>query len=116
MLVPHLPPESATSTAQRLAQRDGQDPIVEQPAPDPEAQPWGREHELLALIRDELQALRWLYESAKSDKRHQPKWKPAPLPRPGIAKANEPKRLAPEQYDVLAQHLRRTQGGDATYN
>lgn len=110
--MPQLPVESATATALRLdaAQND-----AEGAPADPEAEQWSRTEQILAAVRDELHVLRWLYISAHSDKGSRPKWKPEPLPRPGVVSKKKP-QLKPEQTSLLAEHLARTQGGDATYN
>lgn len=110
-----LPSESATATALRLQAHD--DPPAAPAEPhDPEIEQWSRDQQLMALIRDELHAIRWLYSSAHSEQGKGPKWTPDPLPRPGVTP--EPKRpaLSPEQAAALAQHLALTQGEDVAYN
>lgn len=76
---------------------------------DAEAEQWSRMEQLLAAIKDELQVLRYTYIASKQKKK--PRWKPTPTPRPGVKAPRERATLKPEQYDALAAHLARTQGG-----
>lgn len=111
--MPQLPAESATATALRLYAAKGD---IEAAPADPEAEQWSRTEQILAAVRDELHILRWLYISSHSDKGNRPTWKPEPLPRPGVVASKKKPPLKPEQTSLLAEHLARTQGGEATYN
>lgn len=112
-----LPAESATATALRLDAAEDPAPDSSSVPHDPETEQWSRMEQLIAAVRDELHVIRWLYASVHSDKGSRPKWKPEPLPRPGVTPRKKA-ALAPEQTSLLAQHLARTQGRgqDVTYN
>lgn len=116
VLVPQLPAESATATALRLYAAEGGTEGQQQAPADPETEQWSRMEQILAAVRDELHILRWLYSSTHSQRGKGPKWKPEPLPRPGVAPKKKRLVLAPEQTSVLAQYLARTQGDEVTYN
>lgn len=105
VLFKQLPPESATSTALRLAAPPG----VVNAEHDPEIEQWSRVEQLLAAIRDEMHFLRWAYGAAHSGKQ-KPKWKPEPLPRPGVSprKKKKDEVLSSPQIDLLWQHLNAT--------
>lgn len=110
VLITQLPPESATATRLRvMAEEDPEefeDLVSEEP--DPENEQWSRVEHILASIRDEIHALRWQYSSAHSGKQRL-KWKPEPLPRPGVKPAKRKVRLNEQQTGLLAAHLARTQ-------
>lgn len=114
--MPQLPSESATSTALRLEAAHGDAEAQSRAPADPEAEQWSRAEQILAAVRDELHVLRWLYVSKNSERGKGPKWRPEPLPRPGVTPKKKKAVLAPEQTSILARHLARTQGGDSTYN
>lgn len=111
-----LPPESATATALRLNPLAEGDELTPDGPHDPETEQWSRAEQLIAEVRDELLRIRWLYSTTHSERGKGPKWKPDPLPRPGITPKAQKARLAPEQASLLARHLARTQGELATYN
>lgn len=118
MLVRQLPAESATATVLRLRVReDAERGEAQPPAPhDPETEQWSRAEQLIASVRDELHILRWLYTSYHADRAHRPKWKPDPLPRPGMSPVRKRKALQPEQQSLLAQYLAGSHGSDITHN
>lgn len=99
-----LPPESATATALRL---EGSGLVPTGPPPDPDAEQWSRVEHLLAAIRDEAHFLRYSYLSSHS--KHSLRWKPEPLPRPGIKPKKKREALTSPQANALYDHLRRTQ-------
>lgn len=72
---------------------------------DPEVEQWSRVEHLLAAIRDELHFLRFSYSSVHAGK-HKLKWKPEPLPRPGVAPTKKKREnLSNPQVDLLIAHL-----------
>ncbi|KPC89887.1 hypothetical protein ADL27_38380 [Streptomyces sp. NRRL F-6602] len=79
MLITHLPPESATKTALRLAMTD-EERAAAQDGADPSAAPWSGVELLLAQLRDELVLSRGVAIAAAGGK------PPAfqPYPRPGV--------------------------------
>lgn len=105
MLITQLPPESATATLQRLEAPPGPPAKAEH---DAEHEQWSRLEQLLAAVKDELQALRYSYISAHS--KHPPRWKPTPTPRPGVKPKRARKALTENQVDALEAYLARTQG------
>lgn len=80
-------------------------------APDSEAEQWSRVEHILASVRDEIHALRWAYGSAHAGKQRM-KWKPEPMPRPGVKPTKKKVRLNEQQTDLLASHLARFQPED----
>lgn len=106
MLITQLPPESATATLQRLEAPPG--PPAKAAEHDAEHEQWSRPEQLLAAVKDELQALRYSYISAHS--KHPPRWKPTPTPRPGVKPKRARKALTENQVDALEAYLARTQG------
>lgn len=59
---------------------------------------------LLALLIDEVRWLRWVTSAANSEKGKAPP-KPEPLPRPGVASKNSPKKFSDAEYDFLFRHI-----------
>lgn len=70
---------------------------------DHETEQWSRAEQLIAAVRDELHFLRHAYTSAHS--KNKVKWKPAPLPRPGVKPERKKQKLNSKQADVLWHHL-----------
>lgn len=106
MLVKQLPPESATATVQRLEAPPA--PPRKGVTDDAEHEQWSRAEQLIAAVKDELQALRHSYISAHS--KHPPKWKPTPTPRPGVKPKRARKALTEEQVGALEAYLAQAQG------
>lgn len=107
-LVTQLPPESATATILRLQRRDEPAQMPEA-AHDYESEQWSRVEHLLAAVRDELHYLRYAFTQANAGKTRI-KWKPEPLPRPGIAPKRKREVLVEPQVEMLWAHLQKTQG------
>lgn len=106
VLISQLPPESATATALRLDPRE----VIAEDAPlhDPETEQWSRVEQLLAGVRDEVLALRWVYSSVHS--KAPLKWKPDPLARPGVTPKGKRAQTDNKQAELLWAHLNRAQG------
>ncbi|MFJ5070255.1 hypothetical protein ACIQC7_27980 [Kitasatospora sp. NPDC088556] len=102
MLIQHLPPESATRTALRLAvpleDRYVQDAVER----DPEAGSWSQDQMLLAQIIDVLRAQHYSFLKANGAKGIEP---PPQVPRPGVAPAvpRRPAALSADNADLLFQ-------------
>jgi hypothetical protein len=107
VLVAQLPPESATSTALRL-DADLMDRVSKAPH-DPEREQWSRMEQLIASVRDELQALRHHYLTMHSQRKLN--WNPEPLPRPGVGRRGHA-AVSDEQTEMLRAHLAKVQGED----
>jgi hypothetical protein len=106
-LVSQLPPESATATILRV-ERQNSDIPMPTAEPDHEVEQWSRVEHLLAAVRDELHFLRHSYVQAHAGKTKL-KWKPEPLPRPGVKNKKKREVLADPQIETLWAHLQRTQ-------
>jgi hypothetical protein len=75
--------------------------------PDHETEQWSRVEHLLAAVRDELHYLRHAYGQAHAGK-SKLKWKPEPLPRPGIKPKRKREILSDPQAERLWDHLQAT--------
>lgn len=75
---------------------------------DPETEQWSRVEQLLASVRDELHYLRHAFMQSKSTRTL--RWKPEPLPRPGVAPRRRRGPATDAQLNALEAHLARTQG------
>lgn len=106
-LVSQLPPESAIATLMRVeAQKNP--PTGPAREPDYDSEQWSRVEHLLAAVRDELHYLRHAYVQAHAGKTRL-KWKPEPLPRPGIKKSTKKREpLVEPQVEMLWAHLQAT--------
>lgn len=99
-----LPPESAVATILRVEAGNNPGPPAER---DPELEQWSRVEHLLAAVRDELHYLRHAFVQSKAGKTKL-KWKPEPLPRPGVKQSKKREVLVEPQIDLLWAHLQRT--------
>ena len=106
-LVSQLPPESAIATILRVEAAKNPAPAPAR-EPDHETEQWSRVEHLLAAIRDELHYLRFAYGQVHKGKTKL-KWKPEPLPRPGIAPKKKREVLVEPQVELLWAHLQKTQ-------
>lgn len=79
---------------------------------DPEKEQWSRVEHLLAAVRDEIHFLRFAYSAGHMAKGQKPKWKPEPLPRPGVSRTKKRDVLTTPQVDTLWAHLQATQQVD----
>lgn len=100
VLIDHLPPESATKTAMRLAaEADG----VPETDAEPADAPWSQTEMLLAVVIDRLGDLTYVLQRAHGGKPEKPK----PLPRPGVRrKKKKPLRpLNAVEAEWLFRHI-----------
>ncbi|MFD4394644.1 hypothetical protein [Kitasatospora sp. NPDC058478] len=102
VLIEHLPPESATRTALRLAVPLEDRYAQAEDERDPEAGAWSQDQMLLAQIIDVLRAQHYSYLRANGAKDIQPS---PPVPRPGVAPAapRRPAALSADNADRLFQ-------------
>lgn len=96
VLVAALPPESATMS--KLAPQ-----MAAESSPNAVPRQWSIDQQLLANVFDAVVVLTWTLRQVNSKERLQP---PELMPRPGEVKA-PPKRLTPEQRQLLATKARR---------
>jgi len=73
VLVRHLPREAALVRALRGEEAD-----------------WGLGEHLLAAAVDQLAATNWMYASTHTAENADPPARPEPIPRPGLAEADQP--------------------------
>jgi hypothetical protein len=104
ILISHLPPESATATALRLAGEKSGGIGREVSDHDPADDPWAKEDLLLASLIDEIRYLRYEYRSVNTKgKAGQP---PKPVPRPGVKRSDRRKPLTMQQRMMLDPRMR----------
>lgn len=100
-LIDHLPPESATLTALRLAAPEPEPGAEDGEPPDASEGRWSALEMLMATAVDELRALRWQHGAVHGSKGSPP----SPLRRPGAAPRRHG-RLTMEQRRLLDPRLR----------
>ena len=111
VLIEHLPPESATRTALRLALPPEQRVAQAGAERDPEAGAWSQDQMLLAQIIDVLRAQHYSFLKANGATGIDA---PTPVPRPGVASTapRKPVALSAEAADVLFQLINGPPAGD----
>lgn len=68
-----------------------------------ESEQWSRLEQLLAGLKDELQAFRWGWESSKT--KGKMKWQAEPTPRPGVKPKKKKRKATKSELDKLWAHL-----------
>jgi len=102
IILDHLPPESAFRTA--IRDRTPPEQLVESGEVEAGGEsgsghgPWSQTDHLLALLFDQVAALRYEARAMKGDKKAKP---PEPLPRPGVGGRGKPKPINREAIDFL---------------
>lgn len=107
VLIQHLPPESATWTALRVALDQGE-LAAQADKGEPEKGRWSQTDQLLALIADRVARLEWLTICVNTDKKSKRPDPPEPIRRPGVVPRKKKARLTEHSADRLFQLI---QGG-----
>jgi len=99
VLLHHLPPESALTTAMR---NDTPEKILSRAESDPASSRWSGMETLLAALVDEVRMNTWVYVQAHSDKRVE---RPTPIRRPGLPARRE-RRMSLADAQMIDPRLR----------
>ncbi len=108
-LIDHLPAESATMTALRVAAPQAAERAGERA--DPAHGPWSQADMLLASVVDALRRLEWAYAVVHS--KGSPPKAPEPITRPGVRASRRPSMTVAQYKAMTGQEppLRLVQGG-----
>jgi hypothetical protein len=102
VLIQHLPPESATMTAQRN-ELTAEEYEQQARKGEPERAPWSMTEQLLAGITDSLHQLEYILVVANSDGKGRKPKRPEPMRRPGVGGSKKREGLTERSAETLFQ-------------